>query len=281
MTELTKNSIVYRARYMQEMQTILKNISNIKPIAGATGFLNHQTDEMIYLPEHILDLNFLPELKVISKTERYFEFGAAVTLNEILDLGKKNIPPSLYYSIEKIANNAIRSLATIGGNIATANPLSGTFLPMLALDAKLEIRTAENIEWVPFAKYIDKSYAERREEKYIISRIRIPNETWTKSFYTRIGTPGYIGSDTASFLFLILIQKNILSDMRLFFASDELIRNKEFDNLLLGRTLPLSQSDVPVIMQKAKQIFTPEQFSSEFHNSCFYNLLEDNLYNLT
>lgn len=44
---------------------------------------------MIYLPEHILDLNFLPELKVISKTERYFEFGAAVTLNEILDLGKK------------------------------------------------------------------------------------------------------------------------------------------------------------------------------------------------
>ncbi|MCL6380068.1 FAD-binding protein, partial [Pectobacterium brasiliense] len=73
MTELTKNSIVYRARYMQEMQTILKNISNIKPIAGATGFLNHQTDEMIYLPEHILDLNFLPELKVISKTERYFE----------------------------------------------------------------------------------------------------------------------------------------------------------------------------------------------------------------
>ena len=95
MTELTKNSIVYRARYMQEMQTILKNISNIKPIAGATGFLNHQTDEMIYLPEHILDLNFLPELKVISKTERYFEFGAAVTLNEILDLGKKNIPPSV------------------------------------------------------------------------------------------------------------------------------------------------------------------------------------------
>ena len=152
---------------------------------------------------------------------------------------------------------------------------------MLALDAKLEIRTAENIEWVPFARYIDKSYAEKREEKYIISRIRIPNETWTKSFYTRIGTPGYIGSDTASFLFLILIQKNILSDMRLFFASDKLIRNKEFDNLLLGRSLPLSQSEVPVIMQKAKQIFTPEQFSSEFHNSCFYNLLEDNLYNLT
>ena len=191
MTELTKNSIVYRARYMQEMQTILKNISNIKPIAGATGFLNHQTDEMIYLPEHILDLNFLPELKVISKTERYFEFGAAVTLNEILDLGKKNIPPSLYYSIEKIANNAIRSLATIGGNIATANPLSGTFLPMLALDAKLEIRTAENIEWVPFAKYIDKIIISdevgvnkpKREKKSLLSaELEFPTRHGQKVF---------------------------------------------------------------------------------------------------
>ncbi|AIN93747.1 FAD binding domain-containing protein [Treponema putidum] len=281
MSELTKNSIIYRARHMQEMLSILKNISNVRPIGGSTGFLNYQTDEIVDLPAHVLDVNFLPELKIISKTERYFEFGAAVTLNEILDLGKKNIPPSLYYSIEKIANNSIRSLATIGGNIAAANPLAGTFLPMLALDAKLEIRTAEDIEWVPFAKYIDKSYAEKRAGQYIISRIRIPNETWTKSFYTRLGTPGYIDSDTASFLFLILVQKDILSDMRLFFASDKLVRNKEFDNLLLGRTLPISHGEVPLIMQKAKQFFTREEFSSDFHNSCFYNLLEDNLYKLT
>lgn len=69
--------------------------------------------------------------------------------------------------------------------------------------------------------------------------------------------------------------------MRLFFASDKLIRNREFDNLLLGRHLPLSQSEVPIIMQKAKQIFNAEEFSSEFHTACFFNLLEDNLYKLT
>lgn len=281
MNELTKNTIVYKARNIQDMQAILKNISNIKPIAGATAFLNKQTDEIVNLPEHVLDLTCLPELKVISKTERYFEFGGAVTLNEILDLGKKNIPPSLYLSIEKIANNAIRSLATIGGNIASADPLSGTFLPMLALDAKLEIRTADDIEWIPFAKYIDKIYAEKRERQFVITRIRIPNETWTKSFYMRLGSVGSIGRDSASFLFLLLVQKNVLSDMRLFFASDKLIRNKEFDNLLLGRNLPLSQAEVPLIMQKARQIFKTEEFSSEFHSACFYNLLEDNLYKLT
>lgn len=279
--ELTKKSIVYRARTLQEMQTILKNISNIQPIAGGTGFLQNQTDDIVNLPSNILDINNIPELKQISKSDRYFEFGAAVTLEEILELGEKNIPPALYSGIEKISNNPVRALATIGGNIARLNPLSGMFLPILALDAKLEIRTAEETEWIPFTRYIDDTFAEKRAKQHVITRIRIPNESWTKSFYTRLGTQGYINKQSASFLFLIRIQKNILSEMRLFFASNKLIREKEFDNLLLGKNLPLSEKEIPTILEKAKQIFSFDKFGSDFHYSCFFNLLEDNLYKLT
>ncbi len=281
MSELTKKSDVYRARNLQEMQTILKNIPDIVPIAGATGFLNNQTDDIIDLPKHLLDINNIPELQEITKTERYFEFGAAVTLNAILDLGKKNVPPVLYSAIEKISNNSLRSLATIGGNIASGNFLAGTFLPLLALDTKLEIRNANENDWVPFTKYIDKAYSEKRDIPHVITKIRIPNESWTKNFYERLGMHGYIYGDTASFLFLIRIQKNILSEMRLLFASDKLIREKEFDNLLLGKILPLPQREIANIMEKAEQIFDVQKFGSDFHRACFFNLLEDNLYKLT
>ncbi len=281
MNNLTKPSNVYRVRSLQEMQITLKNISGIVPAAGATGFLNNQTGDILDLPQDILDITKIPELREISKTERYFEFGAAVTLNEILNLGKKNVPPVLYSAIEKISNNSLRSLGTIGGNIAEANCLSGTFLPLLALDAKLEIRTADETEWVPFAKYIDTSYNEKKRLPYVITKIRLPNESWTKSFYARLGMYGYIYSDTASFLFLIRIQKNILSEMRLLFSSEKLVREKEFDNLLLGRIVPLPRRDVSVIMEKSKRIFTADKFGSDFHYACFFNLLEDNLYNLT
>ncbi|MEL3913031.1 FAD binding domain-containing protein [Treponema pedis] len=281
MESLTKKSNIYRARSLQEMQIMLKNISGVVPIAGATGFLNNQTGDIIDLPQHLLDINQIPELKEIFKTERYFEFGAAVTLNEILDLGKKNIPPVLYSAIEKISNNSLRYLATIGGNIANAEASSGTFLPMLALDAKLEIRTGEEIEWVPFAKYIDTSYNEKRSSSYVITKIRIPNESWTKNFYAKLDSHYNLSEDAASFLFLIRIQKNILSEMRLFFSSNRLIREKEFDNLLLGRSLPLPHREVLGIMEKAKQIFTVDKFGSDFHRTYFFNLLEDNLYKLT
>lgn len=281
MTELTKKSNVYKARNLQEMQTMLKNISQIVPIAGGTGFLNNQTDQIIDLPKYLLDINKVVELKEITKTERYFEFGAAVTLNEILNLGKKNVPPVLYSAIEKISNNSLRSIATIGGNIARGNLLAGLFLPMLALDAKLELRTANEVEWIPFARYIDESYTQKRDNPHVITRIRIPNESWTKNFYARLGLYGYIYTDTASFLFLVRVQKNILTEMRLLFASEKLIREKEFDNLLLGKILPLNQRDIEPILEKARQIFTAEKFSLDFHRECFFNLLEDNLYSLT
>ena len=279
--DFSKKTIVYRAKTVQEIQTLLKNIADIQPIAGATGFLQNQSNELIVLPDHVLDLCSVPELKLISKSDSSFEFGAAVSLQEILNRGEKHVPKALYQGIEKISNMPLRTISTIGGNIAKLNPLNGAFLPILALDSKIEIRTAETVEWIPFTRYIDNSFAEKRAVKHIITRIKIPNESWTKCFYTRLGIQGYINEQSASFLFLLKIQKNVLSEMRLFFAADKLIREKEFDNLLLGKTLPIPEKEISVILEKAKQIFGFDKFKSAFHYSCFFNLLEDNLHNLT
>ena len=54
--DFSKKTIVYRAKTVQEIQTLLKNIADIQPIAGATGFLQNQSNELIVLPDHVLDL---------------------------------------------------------------------------------------------------------------------------------------------------------------------------------------------------------------------------------
>ena len=82
------------------------------------------------------------------------------------------------------------------------------------------------------------------------------------------------------FLFLTKIQKNFLFDVRLLFADKNLIREKEFDNLLIGRTLPLPKEDIEYILDQAKAIFKEEMFSSAFNKRCFFNLLEKSLYKL-
>ena len=82
------------------------------------------------------------------------------------------------------------------------------------------------------------------------------------------------------FLFLTKLQKNILLDIRLLFADKTLIREKGFDNLLLGRTIPLKKDDIEYILSQAKTIFKKEKFSSAFNEQCFFNLLEKSLYKL-
>ena len=58
--DFSKKTIVYRARTVQEIQILLKNIADIQPIAGATGFLQNQSNELIVLPDHVLDLCSVP-----------------------------------------------------------------------------------------------------------------------------------------------------------------------------------------------------------------------------
>lgn len=271
-------TIAYKVKSIQEMQNVLKTVNGIKPIAGATGFLAEYTDEKMKLPARVLVLNSIPELKNISKTDKYIDFGACVTLGSIISLGKKNIPSILYEALEQASNISIRSLSTIGGNIAMANPLTSAYLPLLALEARLEIRTGTYSEWIPLSRY---SAEEFRTKPHVITKVRIQDEPWTWGFYRRIGRKGYINRDSANFLFLIRVQKNTLNDMRFMFAGTQLVRSKEFDNLLLGRILPLPEKEIPLILNKSETIFTEEQFGSPFHRKCFFNLMEDCLYRLS
>ena len=179
--------------------------------------------------------------------------------------------------MEKTANVAIRSVATIGGNLALKNPFVASYIPLIALDAQCEICTEKEIFWMPVSKYISED--NNSELNSVITRIRIKDYDWSYYRYKKIKNGQYM-DEIPIFLFLTKIQKNFLFDVRLLFADKNLIREKEFDNLLIGRTLPLPKEDIEYILDQAKAIFKEEMFSSAFNKRCFFNLLEKSLYKL-
>lgn len=267
---------IYKAKSIQEVQHILKSIKSIIPVSGGTSFSNSD-DDVIKIGENILVLNTIPQLHHIHKTDRYIDFGSSVTLDEILSLGRKHIPAVLYDALEKAANVAIRSVATIGGNLALKNPFVASYIPLIALDAQCEICTEKEIFWMPVSKYISED--NNSELNSVITRIRIKDDDWSYYRYKKIKNGQYM-DEIPIFLFLTKIQKNFLFDVRLLFADKNLIREKEFDNLLIGRTLPLPKEDIEYILDQAKAIFKEEMFSSAFNKRCFFNLLEKSLYKL-
>src|SRR5574344_1187778 len=150
---LNKNTSVYYASSIQEVQTILKNVIGVSLVAGCTEIARRQTGRTLHMNANVLALSQIAELRTVGKTERYIEVGPCVTLAEILQYGRKNIPEVLHDAVASIANPAVRSVATIGGNIAAKGQRLCAFAPLLALDAKLEIRGAIEAEWIPMGRY--------------------------------------------------------------------------------------------------------------------------------
>lgn len=272
-----KDSSVFFSNSLQEALASLKNIPGIRPVGGCLGFIYGNLDRVLHLPERLLTLNGIPELTAINKTERHIEFGAAVTIRSILNLGEKNIPPVLYRALKSIGNPSVRALATIGGNLAPVHFHYAASAPLLALDAKLEIRQGTETRMVSLNHYFSAAHGSASEESRtpeLITKVRVPTDGWDVSIFCRTGKPGMITEDTGFFVFLVKTQKNILSDLRVAWASDCFFRNREFENLTIGKTLPLSEREIDSLLNRAGEYTAAELPAGSYKHRCFFNYLE-------
>lgn len=112
-----------------------------RPAAGATA-LQLDWAAGAGRPDILVDLSALPELHGVQEAEEGLRIGAATPLAEIeADAGIARLAPLLRAAAATVAAPTVRSLASLGGNVAGR---TGCCLPaLLALDATLEILTAD------------------------------------------------------------------------------------------------------------------------------------------
>ncbi|MCM2449271.1 molybdopterin cofactor-binding domain-containing protein [Agrobacterium vitis] len=106
-------------------------------VAGATA-LQLEWAKGLTTPERMISLSLLsPELSGIAQVGGHVRIGAMTTLADLL--ASRDVAmalPLLHAAVTKVASPAVRTLATLGGNIAGR---AGCLLPaLLALDAGLE-----------------------------------------------------------------------------------------------------------------------------------------------
>lgn len=268
---------VHTAKSLQEIQTVLKNFPTVVPLGGATTFYNDERHSSFLFPPHVLMFVNIPELTHITKNERYIEFGALCTFEHILSAGRKNIPEIVYDAIYTTANTGIRALATIGGNIGRAEYGACCFAPLMMLDAKVEVRTARDVVWMSVLAYYEFKI---QKIAHVITRIRIPKNNWNFSFYRKVDESCSCCSVSPSFIFLALISKYKITRVYITFTVDAVIRNREFENFLVGYQVPLNSRDLKSIIEYAEGLFGSAVIQSELYRHVFLNLLDHCLYNL-
>ena len=219
-----------------ELFSLWNRFSDAEPVGGGTEFIRKHGSSRYGLSNDILTLDKLDDLRRMRRTERYLEIGAMVKLNQILNLGRI-VPEPLTRCLEGIGGHQLRNLATIGGNICNTSYRHDSMAPMIALDAQYELRSASSLRWISASRFISHSGHLGLNRQEILTRIRIPLEPWAFVKYVKLrDTDGGI-------LFIMKIEKNILTDIRVVYSGQYIFRSKPSETMLEGKRLPLDRKE--------------------------------------
>jgi carbon-monoxide dehydrogenase medium subunit len=126
---------------------------NYKLLAGGTNLIPNLREGAIH-PRIVVDLGGIQTLKYIKENAGRIRIGALTTINDLLNssLIKKHAPV-FREATYKFAGPLVRNRATVGGNLVDASPAADTAVPLLALKAKVKLRSLEGQRTVPLDEF--------------------------------------------------------------------------------------------------------------------------------
>ncbi len=123
---------------------------------------------------NVVALDRIPEIADWQLTGDVLRLGAGVTFAEICEPGIAALVPALAQAARTVGSPQIRNAATIGGNIATASPAGDSIPVLAALDAVLELRSAEATREVPVVEFITGVKTTCLTPGELIEAVRVP-----------------------------------------------------------------------------------------------------------
>ena len=266
-----QHSEVFFPRGFQELFSTWKSLSDAEPkenacvlCAGGIELIRNQCGRIPTLPRKIIFLDKIEELRKISRTERYIEIGCMVRLNKIINLGKI-VPEVLTRCLEGIGGPQLRSQVTIGGNICNQSLRMDASAAMVALDALYELRTAQSSRWVLASRFssMPEGHSDHKGSssarwklpglqdlapQELLTRIRVPLDPWTYTWYRKFETSGK-NQPGGNILFILRNQKDILTDIRVVYSGQSILREKNCESMLSGKRLPLDRKDANAFLE--------------------------------
>ncbi len=256
------NQSVFIANNLADILYHLKSVKQLQILAGCTAVDRIEDKAVTVAP--------IEELKFYEKRERYMDLGASITLTQLLDFGRQNIPTVLYDAAQTVGTQAIRNIATLGGNICAKGTKHTLYAPLLALDARLEFKTSFETMYINFSNF------KEIPEGHVLTKIRVPLNDWEIAIFRRIGPTNRITPLSASYAFLVSTQNNVIVSVKVAFAGIITFHSQEMENKIIGSRLPLSQKTISELIKTADDLYDKIeniQVSPLILKSQFLNLL--------
>jgi len=128
-----------------------------------------------HAPATLVSLHRLPELTAIDVSEREVRLGAAVTMTALARSAALHAAaPLLAEAAAGVGSLQVRNRATLAGNLCNAAPCADTVPPLLALNAVLELRSAQGMRSLPVGEFVHGAYRTALQPGELLTAVVFP-----------------------------------------------------------------------------------------------------------
>jgi CO/xanthine dehydrogenase FAD-binding subunit len=151
---------VVRPRTLEQALHALRELgpSGATVVAGGTDVMVEANAGHRTLRE-LIAVRRVPELRELHVDAGLVRVGAAVPYAELTGPNgiSRSVAPALYSAAASMGSTQIRSMGTLGGNVATASSVGDSLCALIALDAKATVAGPSSVRSVPVAQLLGPS----------------------------------------------------------------------------------------------------------------------------
>src|SRR6266540_1086438 len=173
---------------LSEAYDLLRSAGH-RPLAGGTDVLGQITGEMGEIPERVVNLWRLDELRGIRQSDGALELGALTTYTDIRRSALcGEHAPALVDAAATIGAAQIQNRGTLAGNIANASPAGDTLPVLLAMDAKIVVGSARGEREIAASAFWPAYRRTALAPDELVLRVRLPMVPGREVRFRKVGT---------------------------------------------------------------------------------------------
>ena len=228
----------YMPQTLAEALQIRKE-TGAQPLAGGSDLMVANSRGAGIVPgfkKPILIISNLPELKGIRRLDDgTVEIGALSTSWEIHTSPVTH--PLLKDAASRMGAIALRNSATIGGNIGNASPKGDMPQPLILMDAEVVLTSVDGERRMLVDDYIIATKKTALREDEIITKVIIPKQDFTHTFFRKIGMRRANAISKLTLSAAATVRDGVLVDFRASSgaAGPKVARSRKAEELLIGK----------------------------------------------
>ncbi len=165
----------HRPQSTGEVLSLLEKFGDTGRVIAGGHSLLPMMKLRLAVPEHLIDLGGLTELKGISVDSSTIKIGAMTTQHELIDSGELHEScPIIREAALQIADPQVRYCGTIGGNVANGDPGNDMPALMQCLNATYRLESGSGSREVAARDFYEAAYFTELKEGELLTAVTIP-----------------------------------------------------------------------------------------------------------